>query len=96
MQGNQFTQASAEICLAFSLPSYLLKEDPSTNLILAIDCNNESETNQAVFKVDVNGNQMGKSFFVCKQGLVPGLLSSFVKTIPWKNLHLSDATNGAS
>ena len=96
MQGNKFSQASAEICIAFSLPSYLLKEDPTTNLILAIDCKNDSETNQAVFKVDVNGNQMGKSFYICKQGLVPGLLSSFVKTIPWKNLNLSAETNDAA
>ena len=50
---------------------------------------NKKREDQAVFKVEINDQQLGKTFYVFDQEMLDGSLSTFEKVIPWDLLHLS-------
>ena len=78
-----------ELKMGFCLPSNILRQDPTTNVLIKVYFGNKKREDQAVFKVEINDQQLGKTFYVFDQEMLHGSLSTFEKVIPWDLLHLS-------
>lgn len=57
-------QSGAEFVTGFSLPQHILKEDPSSNIMLHVDFADDNPE-PCVFQVTVNDRQIDKNFYVC-------------------------------
>ena len=82
-----------ELKLGFKLPQHILKQDPTTNVLIKVSFGNKKREDQAIFKVEINDQQLGKTFYVFDSEVLDGSLSTFEKIIPWEHLHLSNAQN---
>jgi hypothetical protein len=67
----------------------ILQQDPNTNVIAKVSFGNKKKEDQAIFKVLINGKQLGKTFYVFDSEVLSGSLSTFEKVIPWEHLDLS-------
>ena len=79
--------------MGFQLPVRILKQDPTTDVVIKVSFGNKKQSDQAIFKVVINDNQLGKTFYVFDSDVLSGSLSTFEKAIPWNFLHLSGDPN---
>ena len=62
-------------------------------MLIKVSFGNKKREDQAIFKVEVNDKQLGKTFYVFSEEVLGGSLSTYEKIIPWEYLHLSGTQN---
>ena len=70
-----------------------MQQDPNTNVLIKVQFGNKRKEDAAVFKVEINDKQLGKTFYVFDSEVLSGSLSTFEKSIPWDMINLSGNDN---